>query len=286
MKLVKISGDTYYVAGMTNIGVYKDYVIDPGKNENVNWESPEVSFGRPFSKALITHGHTDHFWHAARLRCRGTKIYAPRGERPAIEKIEHNMNGFFYWIEPPMSMRPWYFRGTPCPVDGFVEELEMPVKVMPLPGHTDWQAGYLTPDGVLMAGDAIIAKAVWDTKGIVYCNDIARARQSLRDIIDSDAEWVLPSHTELLTKEAAVELAGANLDGMDALERLIIDCLDQNGVSIEMLVCQVCCRLKMKDDFSVHLVGETTVRAFLHSLYAAGAVDYELKSHRVLWRNK
>ena len=80
LQLVKITGDTYYVPGMTNVGVYKDYVIDPGKNENVDWERPEVSFGRKFTFALITHGHDDHYWNASGLRSKGTGIYAPPGE--------------------------------------------------------------------------------------------------------------------------------------------------------------------------------------------------------------
>jgi hypothetical protein len=34
----------------------------------------------------------------------------------------------------------------------------------------------------------------------------------------------------------------------------------------------------------MHLVGETTVRAFLHDMYERKAVDYELTGHKVLWR--
>jgi glyoxylase-like metal-dependent hydrolase (beta-lactamase superfamily II) len=284
LKLVHIAGDTYYIPGLTNVGVYGDYVVDPGKNEHVNWSNPRESFGRDFSIALITHGHNDHFWHAADMRSRGAKVYAPRGEMPMIEDISVHTNGFFMWTRPPDGMKPWYFRGMPCRVDGFVEETDMQVKAVPLPGHTDWHVGYMTPDGVLMAGDAIAGKNAWDTAGIVYHTNIPGVRRTLRDIIDMDAEWVLPSHAGPVTKGEAAELAEANLRGIDRLEKVISGSLDKKGVSIEDIVCRVCKALDMRDEFSVHLVAETTVRSLLHAMYEEGVVEYELKGHRVLWR--
>jgi glyoxylase-like metal-dependent hydrolase (beta-lactamase superfamily II) len=284
MKLVHITGDTFYVPGITNIGVYQDYVIDPGKNENVDWERPETSFGRKFAVALVTHGHNDHFWHAADVRDRGARVYAPRDERPMIENIDVHMNGFFLGVRPPEGMKPWYFKGTPCPVDGAVEDLSMPLTAVPMTGHTNWQQGFMTPDGVLMPADAIVDKKVWDLKGIVYYTSIPDARRSLKAIMDTTAEFVLPSHTPLLNKDEAIALAEINLRGLDRLEGIVMDSLDHEGVSTEEAVSRVCLALKLKEDFNMHLVGETTVRAFLHDMYERKAVDYELTGHKVLWR--
>jgi glyoxylase-like metal-dependent hydrolase (beta-lactamase superfamily II) len=284
MKPVHIAGDTYYVPGMTNVAVYKDYVIDPGKNEHIDWKRPENSFGRKIAYGLITHCHDDHFWHAADLRNSGASIYAPEGESPLIEDLEIHTKGFYLWVKPPAGMKPWYFRGTSCPVDGPVEELAMPLEIVPMPGHTNGHVGYMTPDGVLMAADAMVAKDVWDTAGIFYFTDIPDTRQTLKSLMDTDADYVLPTHTGLLTREEAVELAGVNLKGLDRLEAIVIDAVGQEGSSTETIVSEVCLALNMKDEFSVHLVGETAVRAFLHALYEAKTIDYELKGHKVLWR--
>lgn len=284
MKPVNIAGDTYYIPGMTNVGVYKDYVIDPGKNGHVEWSCPETSFGTQISRVLITHGHEDHFWHANDLRKTGAMVYSPAGERPMIENIAVHIHGFFLWVKPPIGMKPWYFRGKSCPVDGHVEELDMPIKVVPMPGHTDCQVGYMTPDGVLMAADALVAKDVWETDGIFYNTNIPDTKRTLKDIMDTDADWVLPTHTELLTREQASELAQENLKGLDRFELLVIEAIGENGASTESITSDVCLALNMKDEFSVHLVGETMVRAFLHALYEAGTVDYELKGHKVIWK--
>ncbi len=286
MKLVHVTGDTYYVPGLTNVGVYKDYVIDPGKNERVDRARPETSFGRRISTALITHGHNDHFWHAADLQSGGTKIYAPRDERPMVENIDVHMNGFFLWARPPDGMKPWYFKGTPCRLDGIVEGLDMPIKVIPLEGHTDWHTGYMTPDGVLMAGDSIVDKKVWDTTGIVYNTNIPETRRTLRGIMDIDADFVVPAHARAVTKDEAVAQAEGNLQGLDRLERVILDSLDQRGVSTEDIVCRVSHALRLRDVFNDYLVCETVVRAFLFALEKDGVVDYELKDHRVLWHVK
>ena len=284
LKLVHIAGDTYYVPGLTNVGVYEDCVIDPGKNEHVDWVKPEVSFGRKFSMALITHAHNDHFWNASALQALGTKVYAPRDERPMIENIDVHMNGFFVWVRPPMGMQPWYFHAPPCKLDGVIEEIDLPIKPVPMEGHTDWHTGYLTPDRVLMTGDAMVDKKVWDKTGIVYHTNIPLLRKTLRSLAKTDAEFVMPSHTGLLSRDEARELAEYNLKGLDRLEQIILGTLNKDGVSTEDVVCNVCLALKMRDEFSVHLVGETTVRAFLFALENEGVVEYELKGHKVLWR--
>ncbi len=286
MKPVLIAGDTYFVPGMTNVGVYKGYAIDPGKNEHVDWADPERTFGRRFSYALITHGHHDHFWHAADLRARGTLVYSPRDEMPMIQDASVLTKGFFMWVKPPEGMKPWYFKGAACKVDGFVNDVDMPLKAVSLAGHTDWHTGYMTPDGVLMAGDAIASKDAWEKAGIVYNTDIPRTRRTLEGIMDTDADWVLPAHAGPLTREEAAEAAEANLKGISRLERLVTGAMDGRGASTEDIVCFVSRELKLEETFNVHLVAETVVRAMLHSLYAEGAADYELTGHKVLWRNR
>ncbi len=285
MKLVRIAGDTYFVPGLTNVGVYGEYAIDPGKNERIDWADPERAFGRRLSYAVITHGHHDHFWHAADLRGKGARIYAPRGEVPRIEDISVLADGFFQWVRPPEGMKPWYFKGNPCKVDGFVEGVEMPLKAVPLPGHTDRHTGYVTPDGVLLAGDAIASKDAWEKAGIVYNTDIPRTRRTLKGIMDMDIDWVLPAHAGPLSREEAAEAAEANLRGIDRLERLVVEVVDGSGVSTEDAICGVSRKLELEGTFNVHLVAQTVVRAMLHSLYEEGVVGYELKGHKVLWRN-
>ncbi len=286
LKLVHIAGDTFFVPGLTNVGVYGDYAIDPGKNERVDWADPERAFGRRVTYALITHGHHDHFWHAADLRARGARVYSPRGEMPMIEDTSMLTKGFFQWVMPPEEMKPWYFKGNPCKVDGLIGEVEMPLQVVPLAGHTDTHVGYMTPDGVLMAGDALAARDAWEKAGIVYNTDIPRTRLTLMSIMDTDADWVLPAHAPPLTRESAAEAARANLEGIARLERIVVEAMDGRVVSTEDVICHVSRALKLADTFNVHLVAETVVRAMLHSLHEAGAADYELTGHKVFWRNR
>jgi glyoxylase-like metal-dependent hydrolase (beta-lactamase superfamily II) len=283
LKPVKISGDTFYVPGITNACIYKDIMIDPGNNENINWDDT----GLKFRIALVTHGHTDHFWNGVKLRKNGTKIFAPRDERAFIENPSVNTSGIFNWARPPDSMLPWFFKGVPCPVDGNIENIEsLSITPVPLPGHTQWQTGFMTPDGVLIVSDAIVSKKIWDTKKVVFYTAPDDAKKTLKAIMDSDAEYVLGSHTELLPMDHAVELAEINIKGIDMLESAILSAINGKELSTEEATGRIGKELGVREDLSMHLILVTTVKAFLHSLYEKGIADYELKGHRIMWRSK
>ncbi|MCD1295981.1 MBL fold metallo-hydrolase [Methanocella sp. CWC-04] len=281
MKLKKICGDTHYIPGITNVMVYDDIMVDPSNNENVDWDNIKLNF----NMALVTHGHTDHFWNGAKLRKTGTKIYAPRDERGFMENPSVNTSGIFNWARPPESMLPWFFKGVPCPVDGTLEDIDdLPLETFPLPGHTQWQTGFLTPDGVLMVSDAIVTKKIWDTKRMVFYTTPYDAKNTLKAIMDSDAEWVLASHADLMTGDEAAELAEINIRGIDSIEAAVIDALEGGEYSTEEMVSRVGVALNVRCDFSMHLIVVTTVRAFLHALYETGKAEYVLRDHRIMWR--
>jgi len=81
-----------------------------------------------------------------------------------------------------------------------------------------------------------------------------------------------------------VEQAEGNLQGLDRLERIILDSLDKGGISTEDAVCRVSHALGLRDVFNDYLVCETVVRSFLFALEKDGSVGYELNGHRVIWR--
>lgn len=279
MEPANISGDTCYVPGITNVLFYKDCLVDPGNCENIDWDNPPR-----VRLAAITHLHSDHFWNGAKLHSAGTKIYASRSERSAIENTDVNTNGSFCLAVPPQSMLSWFFKKVCCPVDGIIEELQWPLEAIPLPGHTQWQFGFMTPDGVLAAADALIAKKVWDTKKIVFYTSPADARRSLIHILDSGADYIMPAHGDLLNKDQAADLVAVNLRGIDMLEDLVLESLGKDERTTEEMVSSVACTLKMRDDFTMHSIAETTVRAFLHMLNEENRVRYELRGHKVYWQ--
>ncbi len=281
MKPVKVTGDTFYIPGITNVCLYKDYLIDPSNNENVDWDSPPA-----VKTALISHCHTDHFWNGAKLHARGVKTYAPREERSMIENTAVNTNGNFCWAVPPESMLPWYFRKVCCPVDDTLDKLKSPLKVVPLPGHTQWQCGFWTPDGVFYVADSMVTKKVWDNKRIVYYTNVPDARKTLETIINSKADFVIPSHGDLLTKDMAVELAEINLKGIDMLEETVIALLGREERTTEEMVSLVGRKLNIRDDFSMNIVCETTVRSFLFMLNQRNQAGYELRGHKIYWKSK
>ncbi len=72
---VLVAGNSYYLPAMSNTGLFKGFVIDPGSTgyKEVARDNADL---RVIHTVLITHGHNDHFRHAHEFRERGAKVIA------------------------------------------------------------------------------------------------------------------------------------------------------------------------------------------------------------------
>lgn len=78
---VKVAGNSYYLPAMSNAGLFKGYVIDPG---SVGYDD----FGEDnVHSVLITHGHNDHFRHAHEFRGRGARVIASAGMDSSLVSV-------------------------------------------------------------------------------------------------------------------------------------------------------------------------------------------------------
>ena len=95
----------------------------------------------------------------------------------------------------------------------------------PLPGHTLGHTGILTRDGVLFSGDALYLEALWKRHPLPYSIDPDMVAESLRRIRETDFDWLVPGHGELVDRETAekdLDFHEAQIAGIEALilERL------------------------------------------------------------------
>lgn len=170
-----VAGSSYYVPAMSNAGVFKGYVIDPG---SVGYED----IGRDdIHSVLITHGHNDHFRHAHEFRERGARVIAPKDDALLVRNPEVNVRGLFSWARPPKEMITPYFQGDACEVDLYIEDwLDSSIHAVWLPGHTLGEYGFITEDGVLYSADSLYSKELWGKYKLPYSIDPDLCRESLR----------------------------------------------------------------------------------------------------------
>jgi glyoxylase-like metal-dependent hydrolase (beta-lactamase superfamily II) len=145
---VLVAGNSYYLPAMSNAGLFKGYVIDPG---SVGYDD----FGRDdIHSVLITHGHNDHFRKAHEFRERGARVIASKDDALLVRNPEVNVRGLFSWARPPKEMITPYFQGDACEVDLYIEDwLDSSIRAIWLPGHTLGEYGFITEDGVLYSAD-------------------------------------------------------------------------------------------------------------------------------------
>ena len=191
----RISGNTYVLRGATNVGLYIDsdvvYMVDSGTSKRLLRDLLEDLDGKRVV-LLNTHHHADHIALNSWLQSRtGCVVYAPLGEISMIANPV--LEGYvLFGAEPPKSLKKDFFRAKPSKVEVLKDDL--PLKRVPLPGHTPDHTGYSTPDGVLFSGDLYFSRDILQKYFYPYHASISILKETLRSFEISDYDFVVPSH--------------------------------------------------------------------------------------------
>jgi glyoxylase-like metal-dependent hydrolase (beta-lactamase superfamily II) len=274
LKVVDLN-DVKCIRGHTNIGLFKNYLIDTAITD----------LPLTLKAICITHGHGDHFTWARTIKRRtGAKVIAPKEDAMLIENPEINVRGLFNWARPPIDMTTRFFLGDACQVDSFVEEhvFEEGITPIHLPGHTVGHTGYLC-DGVFFTGDALYPEEIWEQHKLPYTIDVELTRRSIDVIKSAQYEWLVPAHGTILTKEEGDRNADIHLTRLTAIDDMLLDLLNTPR-STEELICLLLKALNIEDNLARYWLSVTTIKGHLSGLVSAYKVTYDITSHRVYWK--
>jgi len=79
---------------------------------------------------------------------------------------------------------------APCPVPG------TGIHAFPLPGHFIGMVGFMTPDKVFFAADAVASPEILKKYSYYFVYDVAAHLTMLDALARIDADWIVPSHAE------------------------------------------------------------------------------------------
>jgi len=275
-KVIKLN-DVTCILGKTNVGLYENHLID----------TAAIDASLDLEAILITHGHADHFGWANTLKRRTRAlVVAPKEDAFLIEIPEVNVRGMFSWARPPVEMTTRFFLGEACTVDRYTEDYPFEGKIAPLllPGHTMGHTGYLC-DGVLFAGDALYPKAVWERHKLPYSIDVELTRRSLNAIKNTAFDWLVPSHSQVMSKDESDVQVALHLGRLAEIDAMILRLL-KRARSTEELIHAVLKELNVQDNLAQYWLSVTTIKGHLSGLVSTYKVAYDIADHRVYWKVK
>lgn len=171
-----------FVPGGTNVGVVRIdarhvMIVDSGLNDTTArrvLRAVKDELDSDVVAIVSSHGHADHFGaHAFVKKRTGAAVHAPELEACIIEHPELQPALLYGGADPLDDLKNRFLQAEPCSVDAIIDPhagdlLGVSVQVIPLPGHSLNQQGFLV-DGVFFCADAVFPEAAIENTSSLTC---------------------------------------------------------------------------------------------------------------------
>ncbi len=274
MELKKITENTYYIPGPTNLGLFvedkKVILIDSGNDE---WFGRKIfrlleERGWKLSKIINTHSNADHIGGNAYLQNKtGCAILATSLESIFIN--EPSLEPFLLWGASPFkALRNKFLQAQPSIVTDIIEEegaiKNTPLVAFPLPGHFIQMIGIKTPDGVLFIADSLFSSEIINKYGLTVKSDIEKTLNTYTFLESLSAKIFIPSHAQ--PAEDISDLIKLNRDQLEQDNQKIINYCKQ-PVSRERILQLLVNDYQISLSSVQFVLTHTTVSAHISYLY-------------------
>jgi glyoxylase-like metal-dependent hydrolase (beta-lactamase superfamily II) len=298
LELCRLSGSTFVAKGPTNIGVYalggaagkgRAALIDSGSDGDAGKRIIRACEAAGLGIALIanTHSNADHCGANALVQARtGCAIAAPRSELCFIESPE--LEPSFIWGGYPLP--PLRNKFLVAKASRVSLPLEAPclvgdtgIEAVPLPGHYLGQIGYLTPDRVFFAADAVASPVILAKYKYYVVYDVAAHLATLDKIAALDVDWVVPSHGEP-TRDAGPLVEANKATILEVGERILELCRPASAEALtpEGLVAALASVLGLELNHTQFALMGMTVRSYVAWLCDKGEATTRVEGNRLL----
>ena len=288
-ELIHLKGNTYYIKGFTNLGLYKlndnDVVLIDTPMKGYAEEIYNILLENGFNLKYIvnTHSHPDHTGCDQYLAERtGCQIIASRIERAFMRNSKLDVG----------------FLSGGYPLDNYdtnlmhVDEqhdirsfLHLPegLHSFKLPGHHYAMRGIKTSDGVYFLADSICTKKLLDKENIMLIYDVAGYKRSLNFIKGLKGHIMVPAHADV--SRDLNELADYNLLKMEEIESVILKAIDR-PLNYDEIFKRVFNHYNIRLGYNKYLLMSSTIRSYIsylchHKRLAPSFVDNMLVFTRV-----
>lgn len=294
MAFNKIKGNTYYIPGATNVGVYvfknkNCLLVDSGINNTTARKIESIlNENNLHVKYIInTHSHIDHCGGNYYLKAEypGLIAYASEKERLYMENPELFSNMLF---SVPSSFKQLDRLQKPLTVDFSLEYGTNKIndekfEVIDTKGHAAGQIAIVTPEKVCFLGDCIFSEEILKKYKLPYLVQLKESIDTLNRLREIDADYFVISHiNKILEKEELINLIDLNLKTIDKFKEQVVELLAQPQ-SKESLTESIIVLNDMTPDFSEYFLDYAAVSAYISYLNESGVIDYTVSDGKVYY---
>lgn len=289
-----ITGRVGFVPGGTNVGVVRIddrhvFLVDTGLNDTIArrvLRAVRDDLHAEVVAIVTTHGHADHFGAHRFVKGRtGASVHAPALEASIVEHPQLQPAMLYGGADPLDDLKNRFLQAEPCPVDAIIAPdaraiLDVTVEIVPLPGHSPNQFGFVF-DGVFFCADAVFPLGAIEKYKLPYLFGLSDHLVSLDRCREVACAAVVPGHGPSLASIA--DLVDVNRRVIDRAREIIVDAVREPLGSDD-----VCASLFQTMEVPVnkaqgYYLLRPTVMAYLSHLERQKQIRYEFAGERLVW---
>lgn len=293
LELEKISGNTYIIPALTNIGVYVTdkgaILIDSGNDKEAGRQIIKLMKEKGWEIKMIinTHSNADHIggndYIQKRSDCRivATQLEAAFIQNPILEPA-------FLWGGFPCStFTNKFLMATPSRVTDIVPScgriLDTDLEAIPLPGHFFEMIGVRTPDGVVFLGDALFPERIISKYHLCFFYDLAAQLQTLEKLETLEAEAFVPSHG-ILTNNIKNLITINKNKIQEIISALLFFC--EKPIAFHQILEGIKSKYNINFDANQYLLVSSTIKSYLAFLGEKGDLEMFFSQGDIFWKKK
>lgn len=301
MRLINIKGNSFYIKGGTNTGVYifedkSALIIDPGlpgaRPRNIIRDLEKD--GIEVKWIINTHEHNDHYGAGYQFKDKFKDLInmSSKDSKPYIDNpilfsayiMGGNTNEFLNTILTNKNMETVNIDKTIEP--GRIIINNEYIDIIDLKGHTLGSIGVLTKDKVFFIGDTLVSEELLSKFELLFLFDIEAYLKSLSRLEIIDFEYVVLGHgKKVLSRNEALELAKKHeVCVMKYLNQLRE--LTKEPKNLESILKTILNNNKLSYNYKEYHFFKSTLVSMISYLTKLGELNYDLRDGDVLYYTK
>ncbi|HSQ89536.1 MBL fold metallo-hydrolase [Romboutsia sp.] len=301
MELINIKGNTFYIKGGTNTGVYiygdnTALIIDPG----LSGSRPKriinmLELNNINLKFIInTHEHNDHYGACNQFREHYKNLYILSSEYAKLY-IEYpdllsryiiggKSNEFMDGKLKSKSLEKIDIDKTLK--EGIVSLNSVDFTIIDFKGHTSGSIGILTKDKVLFVGDLLIGSEMLSKYDFLFIYDLQEYIKSINKLKIIDFEYLVLGHgKDTITKQDSRELIKKHEDAINKYINQIREELN-TSMGLENLLKKIVVKNNLRNNYKAYHFFKSSLVSVISYLVELQEIDYILSDGELLYYTK